>query len=129
MPEYHLAYFVSDVVDHLDLSAIEKVYGPGKRGQATNDKQQLMPLIEAIEEQSGQRPAEVIADSGYRSEQNLEELDSDEAPERRMQGYVATTGPRGQGCLYSSCFCQGATRADRMKRKLKTKAIPFLDFA
>jgi len=93
--------------------------------QATNDKQQLMPLIEAIEEQSGQRPAEVLADSGYCSEQNLEELDSDEDPERRIEGYVATERqkhdeykepcPRGP-------LPQGATRVDRMKRKLKTKA-------
>jgi len=40
--------------------------------QAANDKQQLVPLIEAIEEQSGQRPEEVVADSGYCSEENLE---------------------------------------------------------
>src|SRR4029077_13966144 len=32
--------------------------------QAANDKQQVVPLIEAIEEQSGQRPKEVLADSG-----------------------------------------------------------------
>src|SRR5580693_3503344 len=32
--------------------------------QAANDKQQLMPVIEAIEEQSGQRPTAVLADSG-----------------------------------------------------------------
>jgi hypothetical protein len=40
--------------------------------QAANDKQQLMPGIEAIEEQRGQRPTAVLADSGYCSEQNLE---------------------------------------------------------
>ena len=33
LPEKHLAYFVSDVVDHLDLSAMEAVYGNEKRGQ------------------------------------------------------------------------------------------------
>jgi transposase len=93
--------------------------------QAANDKQQLMPVIEAIEEQSGQRPTEVLADSGYCSEQNLEKLDSEEDPERRIEGYVATERqkheeykepcPRGP-------LPQGATRVDRMKRKLKTKA-------
>jgi transposase len=93
--------------------------------QAANDKQQLMPLIEAIEEQSGQRPSEVLADSGYCSEENLEKLDSDEDPERRIEGYVAAERqkhdeykepcPRGP-------LPQGATRVDRMKRKLKTKA-------
>ena len=93
--------------------------------QAANDKQQLMPLIEAIEEQSGQRPSEVLADSGYCSEENLEKLDSEENPERRIEGYVAAERqkhdeykepcPRGP-------LPQGATRVDRMKRKLKTKA-------
>ena len=33
MPEDHLAYFVSDVVDRLDLSAMDRVYGDEKRGQ------------------------------------------------------------------------------------------------
>jgi hypothetical protein len=33
LPEDHLAYFVSDVVDELDLSAIEAVYGQEERGQ------------------------------------------------------------------------------------------------
>jgi hypothetical protein len=36
--------------------------------QATNDKQQMVPLIEAIEEQCGQKPEEVVADSGYCSD-------------------------------------------------------------
>jgi transposase len=33
LPEDHLAYFVSDVVDQLDLSAIESVYEQEERGQ------------------------------------------------------------------------------------------------
>jgi transposase len=33
LPEDHLAYFVSDVVDQLNLSAIESVYGEEERGQ------------------------------------------------------------------------------------------------
>src|SRR6201997_5696302 len=33
LPEDHLAYFVSDVVDQLDLSAIESVYENEERGQ------------------------------------------------------------------------------------------------
>ena len=53
--------------------------------QAANDKQQMVPLIGAIEEQSGQRPEEVLADSGYCSEENLKYL-----AKRRMEGFVAT---------------------------------------
>ena len=50
-------------------------------GQASlTTSNNLMPLIEAIEEQSGQRPTEVLADSGYCSEQNLEKLDSERGP-------------------------------------------------
>ena len=41
LPEKHLAYFVSDVVDHLDLSAMEAVYGNEKRGQPPYDPQMM----------------------------------------------------------------------------------------
>jgi Transposase DDE domain len=53
--------------------------------QAANDKQQMVPLIEAIQEQSGQRPKEVLTDSGYCWEENLKYL-----AKRRMEGFVAT---------------------------------------
>ena len=43
---------------------------------ASNDKEQLMPMVEVIEQQSGQRPDEILADSGYFSEKNLEALES-----------------------------------------------------
>ena len=33
LPENHLCYFVSDVVDHLDLASIEGYYEKDKRGQ------------------------------------------------------------------------------------------------
>ncbi len=39
--------------------------------QAANDKQQLVPLVETIEQQSGQKPQGVVVDSGYCSEENL----------------------------------------------------------
>jgi hypothetical protein len=37
LPEKHLAYFVSDVIDNLDLSAMDSVYGKQKRGQPPYD--------------------------------------------------------------------------------------------
>ncbi len=65
--------------------------------QAANDKQQMVPLIEAIQEQSGQRPEEVVADSGYCSDENLKYLAN-----RRMEGFVAPGmqrhGQRKQAC-------------------------------
>jgi transposase len=87
--------------------------------QATNDKQQLVPAVEAIKEQAGQKPQEVLTDSGYCSEANLKYLEK-----KKIEGFVATDresyrdrqepGPRGP-------LPQGATRVDRMRRKLQTK--------
>jgi transposase len=93
--------------------------------QATNDKQQLLPMVEVIEQQSGQRPEEILADSGYCSEKNLEGLESVENPERRIEGYIATERQKHSEYL-EPCpkgpLPKGATRVDRMRRKLKTKA-------
>src|ERR1700688_3490017 len=50
---------------------------------ASNDKQQMQPLVEAIEKQSNQRPQAVLADNGYCSDKNLEYLESLERPEQR----------------------------------------------
>jgi transposase len=93
--------------------------------QASNDKEQLLPMVAVIEEQSGQRPEEILADSGYCSEKNLQALHSEEDAQRRIDGYIATERqahdeykqPCGRGPLPN-----GATEVDRMRRKLKTKA-------
>ncbi len=58
--------------------------------EAANDKQQLKPMVELIEQQSGQRPEAILADNGYCSEENLEHLESAEQPERRIEGFIAT---------------------------------------
>ena len=58
--------------------------------EAANDKQQLEPMVEAIEQQSGQRPEAILADSGYCSEENLAYLESADQPERKIEGYIAT---------------------------------------
>jgi len=93
--------------------------------QAANDKEQLLPMVEVMEQQSGQRPEEILADSGYCSEKNLEALDSEEHLECRIRGYVATERQK-HGEYKEPCprgpLPQGATRVDRMRRKLKTKA-------
>jgi transposase len=87
--------------------------------QAPNDKQQIVPMVEKIEEQSGRRPAAILADSGYCSEQNLEHL-----AEKQIEGFLPAerqphgpAEPRPRGRLP-----KGATRVDRMRRKLQTKA-------
>jgi transposase len=91
---------------------------------ATNDKEQLLPMLEKVEQQSGQRPGEVLADSGYCSELNLEKLDLEPNPDRRVDGYIATErqkhGEHREPCPHGP-LPKNATRVDRMRRKLKTK--------
>ena len=93
--------------------------------QAANDKEQLIPMLATMEEQSGQRPDDILADSGYCSEKNLEALDSEENPERRVEGYIATERQKHDE-YKESCpkgpLSKEATRVDRMRRKLRTKA-------
>jgi len=92
---------------------------------ATNDKEQVQPMVQAVEQQSGQRPEPILADSGYCSEKNLEYLESAEKPEKQIEAYLAT-GKQKHGEHRQPCrrgpLPKGATRVDRMKRKIKTKA-------
>ena len=93
--------------------------------QAANDKQQVVPMVEVIEEQSGQRPEELLADNGYCSEKNLAHLESAAEPDQRIDAFIAADrqkhgehpagSPRGP-------LPKGATLVDRMRRKLQTKA-------
>src|SRR3982075_630524 len=52
--------------------------------QCGNDQGQLVPLIEAIENNLGRKPQQASADSGYCSESNLEALEA-----HGIDGYVA----------------------------------------
>jgi len=87
--------------------------------QASNDKQQLVPMVEAIRQQSGQAPQEILTDSGYCSEVNLQYLEK-----KKIAGFIATDREsyrdRQQGCPRGP-LPKGATRVDRMRRKLQTK--------
>jgi len=87
--------------------------------QAANDKQQLIPMIDEVEQQSGQKPEEVLADSGYASEENLKATEGAE-----VDVYVAVAGDKHdqpQSRCPRGPIPQGATRIARMRRKLKTK--------
>jgi transposase len=88
--------------------------------QAANDKQQMVPLVEAIEKQSGQKPEGVVADSGYCSDENLKYL-----AKKKLEGFVATEkqkhGQRNQPCPRGP-LPREASRVERMQRKLETKA-------
>jgi transposase len=88
--------------------------------QEANDKQQMVPMVTIIKQQAGKKPKELLADSGYCSEQNLEHLEK-----IKIVGYVATNrqkhGQPKEACKRGP-LPQGSTRVDRMNRKLQTKA-------
>lgn len=88
--------------------------------QATNDKQQLMPMITTIATQAGDTPTHVLADAGYCSDANLAaiaETPIDAYISTRKQSHGQRPGPCPRGPLPST-----ATRVDHMTRKLHTKA-------
>jgi IS5 family transposase len=87
--------------------------------QETNDKRQLQPMVQTIEQQAGQRPDELLADSGYCSDENLTaladtSLDIYIATRKQKHGERPTPCPRGP-------LPKTATRTERMARKLQTK--------
>lgn len=87
--------------------------------QQCNDKQQLMPMLAAVEQQSGQRPEEVLADTGYASEKSLQAVagtgvDAYIATGKQKHNEPAPPCPRGP-------VPKTATRTERMRRKLQTK--------
>ncbi|MGH8514733.1 MAG: transposase, partial [Gammaproteobacteria bacterium] len=92
---------------------------------AANDKEQIEPMVQVIEQQSGQRPAGLLADSGYCSEKNLEHLETADSAARKIDAYIAT-GKQKHGAYRQPCprgpLPQNATRVERMKRKLQTQA-------
>jgi transposase len=88
--------------------------------QETNDKQQLMPMITTIEQQSGLTPTQVLADAGYCSEDSLAaiaETTIDAYISTRKQTHGERPGPCPRGPVPKT-----ATHVDRMARKLQTKA-------
>jgi transposase len=99
--------------------ALQLIVGQALTQQA-NDKQQLIPMIERVREQAEQKVQQVLADSGYCSEENLRK-----AAKKKVDLYVATGkqkhnqsapgSPRGR-------IPKSATLVERMKRKLMTKA-------
>src|SRR5712664_1688865 len=92
---------------------------------AANDKQQIEPMVQVIEQQRGQRPAGLLADSGYCSEKNLEYLAATGQSGDPIEAYIAT-GKQQHDEYRQPCprgpLPRNATQVERMKRKLQTKA-------
>ena len=82
-------------------------------GSCAADTNELLPMIEAAERNTGVEAKRVLADSGYKSERNLRRLE-----ERGTDTYVALG--KGERVPEQVAPSRPATR--RMARKLKTKA-------
>ena len=88
--------------------------------QDANDKKQVEPMITIIQKKAGQKPAELLADSGYCSESNLNYL-----RKKKISAYVATNRHkhgRQQPACKRGPLPKGSTIVDKMTRKLQTKA-------
>ncbi len=108
------AYNVQVAVDEQQLIVGQAVT------QETNDKQQLMPMIATIAQQSGDTPTALLADAGYCSDENLAAIADttiDAYISTRKQTHGERPGPCPRGPLPKT-----ATRVDRMSRKLHTQA-------
>lgn len=88
--------------------------------QQANDKKQLLPMIDNVKQQSGQKVSEVLVDSGYCSEENLRG-----AAKRKVDIYAAT-GKQKHNQAPPPCprgrIPTSATLVDRMRRKLMTRS-------
>jgi transposase/IS5 family transposase len=87
--------------------------------QAANDKKQLLPMLATVEHQAGQKPTQVLADSGYTSDASLQGMEK-----AKVDAYLAVARDkhhqRTEQCPRGP-LPKGATRTDRMRRKLQTQ--------
>jgi transposase len=81
---------------------------------AGNDKQQVVPLAAAIEQNLGRAPRELSADSGYCSEANLAALER-----LGIRGYVATGRQEHGAKSATKTGAGGGTLVQGMSRRLK----------
>lgn len=82
-------------------------------GSCAADANELLPMVEAAERNTGAEAKRVLADSGYKSEQNLRRLE-----ERGTNAYVAL----GKGERVPEHVDPSKPATRRMARKLRTKA-------
>jgi len=76
------------------------------------DSGELLPMVEAIEVVTGQKPQKLLADAGYKSEENFQELER-----AQVDGYISL-GREGKALRYPPGEDRPATQ--RMERKLNS---------
>lgn len=85
----------------------------------TSDRQQAVPMMKQVEENTGELPREMSADAGYFSGDAVKELtaqgiDVYMPPDRMHHAYKMPAAPRGR-------IPNDLSIVDRMRRKLRTK--------
>jgi len=89
-----------------------------KATNASNDKQQLEPMTEQIEENLKAKPKKLSADAGYYSEENVEHLRTEEIDDyicpNRLKHSDEQPAVRGR-------IPRELSFIDRIRRKLRTK--------
>jgi len=81
--------------------------------QSASDVEQLIPLLDEVKKNTGQEAGCCLADAGYRSESNLQALES-----REIDGYVAMGRVKEATTQVASSDLEAT---GRMARKLRTK--------
>src|SRR5271154_6285528 len=102
LPENHLVYFVSDVVDNLNLSALDAVYGDEQRGQPPYDPRMMTKVLVygyCVGVFSSRRiERRLIEDVGFRV------LAAGNAPNfAPSRIFASSIWPRWLGCLKRCC--------------------------
>src|SRR5215469_9686568 len=90
--------------------------------QSATDNQSLLPMVDAVEQQTGSPPAQVVADSGFFSVANIQEL-----AQRGIDGYVPDSNLAGEMNTGHRAAGIGRNRIrspqlHRMRQKLRSPA-------
>jgi len=121
MPSNEKGTFLQGYSGQLAVDAEHQVIVAADVVQAPNDKQQMIPMVEAVIDNCGEIPEACSADAGYWSEATVDaievcEIETYIAPERiSHREWREAKAPRGR-------MPHGITTKDRMRRKLRTKA-------
>jgi hypothetical protein len=111
---FEQAYNAQAVVD----SAEQVIVAAEVTGEPS-DKQQALPLMNQVKENTGGMPREISSDAGYFSSLLVEHLTGEDIevfmpPDKVSHGHRMPAAPRGR-------IPQGLSTIERMRRKLRTK--------
>lgn len=117
----HKGSFVQGYNAQIAVDSEAQIIVAAEVTQETNDKQQLVPMLEQVEQNTGQKPEAASADAGY--------WNPEQVGDERVQGtelYVATGRPKhgeeSERACESAQTAEKDSRLEQMKQKLKTEA-------